>query len=35
MTAATRTLHEQLLRLARGMITAWEKWLAAQPDARD
>jgi hypothetical protein len=29
MTNATYTLHMMLLRLARGALTAWEKWLAA------
>lgn len=23
----THQLHEALIRLAKGMITAWEKWL--------
>lgn len=27
MTAATLTLHDSLIRLAKGMIQAWEKWL--------
>ena len=26
--------HERLLRLAKGMLTAWETWLAAQRDPR-
>ena len=30
MSTATRTLHEQLLRLAKGAISAWEAWLKAQ-----
>ena len=31
MSPATRTLHEALLRMAKGMILAWETWLHAQP----
>lgn len=27
MTPATRTLHEALIRCAKGVIAAWEKWL--------
>lgn len=27
MNPVTVTLHEALIRLAKGMITAWEKWL--------
>jgi hypothetical protein len=27
ISAPTRTLHETLIRLAKGMILAWEKWL--------
>mgnify|MGYP000169715440 FL=1 len=34
MDNATLTLHEQLLRLAKGMIKAWETWLAAQREPR-
>jgi hypothetical protein len=30
MTAATLALHETLIRLAKGVITAWEKWLEQQ-----
>lgn len=30
MTTATRTLHESLIRHAKGLITAWEEWLRAQ-----
>jgi hypothetical protein len=29
MTNATYTLHMMLLRLARGALTAWEKWIIA------
>lgn len=29
MTPATRSLHEALIRLAKGMIKAWEDWLKA------
>ena len=34
MDNATLMLHEQLLRLAKGMIKAWETWLAAQREPR-
>lgn len=27
MTDATYTLHQTLIRLAKGLIQAWEKWL--------
>lgn len=27
MSPATLQLHETLIRLAKGVITAWEKWL--------
>lgn len=27
MTPATRRLHEKLIRLAKGMVSAWEEWL--------
>lgn len=30
MTAHTKTLHEALIRLAKGAITAWETWLQKQ-----
>lgn len=30
MSPATRTLHEALIRLAKGMISAWETWLKSQ-----
>jgi hypothetical protein len=30
MTPATVTLHETLIRLLKGAISAWEKWLKAQ-----
>lgn len=30
MDKATSTLHEQLIRLAKGMISAWEKWLESK-----
>ena len=32
MDTAKRALHEQLLRLAKGMLKAWEAWLATQRD---
>jgi hypothetical protein len=31
MSPATRKLHEALIRLVKGIITAWERWLAEQP----
>lgn len=31
MSQATRALHEALLRACKGIITAWERWLAQQP----
>lgn len=27
MTAVTRKLHAQLIRLVKGIISAWEEWL--------
>ncbi len=30
MTSQTKTLHEALIRLAKGAITAWENWLQKQ-----
>ena len=27
MKPSTRRLHETLIRLAKGMLTAWENWL--------
>lgn len=30
MTPATISLHETLIRLLKGAITAWERWLEAQ-----
>ena len=30
MTPATRLFHETLIRLVKGMVKAWETWLAAQ-----
>lgn len=30
MTAHTKALHEALIRLAKGAITAWENWLQKQ-----
>jgi hypothetical protein len=29
MSPSTKVLHETLIRLAKGMISAWEKWLQA------
>jgi hypothetical protein len=31
MTAATRELQETIIRLLKGVLSAWEKWLKAQP----
>lgn len=30
MSPATRKLHEALIRLAKGAVTAWESWLKEQ-----
>lgn len=30
MSPATRKFHETLIRLAKGMLTAWEEWLKSQ-----
>ena len=30
MSDATKKLHETLIRLAKGMVTAWEEWLRKQ-----
>lgn len=30
MNAATKKLHAALIRLAKGMIAAWEEWLNNQ-----
>ena len=32
MSLASRVLHETLIRLAKGMIRAWETWLRSQAD---
>ncbi len=34
MSAATRALHEALIRLAKGMLTAWEAWLKSQAETK-
>lgn len=31
MTAATRKLHESIIRCAKGIISAYEAWLKEQP----
>jgi hypothetical protein len=31
MSPSTRKLNEHLIRLVRGIINAWEKWLEEQP----
>ena len=30
MTASTRRLHEQVIRLVKGIVKAWEEWLETQ-----
>ena len=30
MTTSTRRLHEQLIRLVKGILKAWEEWLMEQ-----
>lgn len=30
MTPATRELHETIIRLLKGILTAWERWLKQQ-----
>jgi hypothetical protein len=30
MSKATRTLHETLIRLCKGILKAWETWLSQQ-----
>lgn len=30
MTPATRELHETVIRLLKGILTAWERWLKSQ-----
>lgn len=30
MTPATRELHETIIRLLKGVLSAWEKWLKSQ-----
>lgn len=30
MSPATRELHETIIRLLKGVLTAWEKWLKSQ-----
>lgn len=30
MNPATRKLHEQVIRLCKGILSAWEDWLKAQ-----
>lgn len=30
MNNSTRELHQTLIRMLKGCISAWEKWLAAQ-----
>lgn len=30
MSEATKKLNEQLIRLAKGMIKAWEEWVKTQ-----
>lgn len=35
MKRSTYALHENLIRLAKGMLTAWETWLKRQKVAQD
>lgn len=35
MSEATEELMRQLIRLAKGMLTAWERWLTVQIEARE
>jgi len=30
MSPATKELHETVIRLLKGVLTAWEKWLTKQ-----
>jgi hypothetical protein len=30
MNPATKELHETVIRLLKGVLTAWEKWLSKQ-----
>lgn len=30
MNPVTRELHETLIRLVKGIVSAWEKWLSKQ-----
>jgi hypothetical protein len=30
MSPATKELHETVIRLLKGVLTAWEKWLSKQ-----
>jgi len=30
MTQSTRALHEALIRLCKGILSAWERWLSQQ-----
>lgn len=32
MTDATRTLHRSLIRALKAILSAWEKWVEAQPN---
>ena len=34
MSHASIKLHEQLIRLMKGMIKAWEEWLLEQKEVR-
>ena len=31
MNPATRELHQTIIRLLKGVLSAWEKWLKSQP----
>lgn len=32
MSPHTRELHETIIRLLKGILSAWEKWLQKQPN---
>lgn len=32
MNPHTRELHETIIRLLKGILSAWEKWLQKQPN---
>jgi len=34
MKASTKTLHTTIIRMLKGVLTAWEEWLKSQDDAK-